>query len=59
MYTKVTNKENNMTKKKVEEIQVVEDHVVVDLTVDLNDPRKLTVVDGNDLPVVDINVPVK
>lgn len=49
-----------MAKKvQVEEVQVVEDHVVVDLTVDLNDPRKLTVVDGNDLPVVDINVPVK
>jgi len=29
--------------------------VVVNLDVDLNDPRKIPVVDGNSQPVVDIN----
>lgn len=49
-----------MTKKqerKVEEVVQNNSQVTVDLTVDPNDPRKKPVIDGNDLPVVDINVP--
>lgn len=41
-----------------EQLEAVEEHVTVNLDVDPNDPRKLTVVDGNDQPVVDINEPV-
>lgn len=52
-----------MTKKKettvAELLEVVGEQVTVNLTVDPNDPRNLPVVDGNDLPVVDINEPVK
>ena len=42
-------------KKSKVEVQVVTQN----LTVDPNDPRLKPVVDGNDLPVVDINEPVK
>jgi len=54
------------TKKVVEETPVEEvvevqngDNVTVNLDVDPNDPRKKPIVDGNELPVVDINVPVE
>lgn len=40
-----------------EQVEAVE-HVTVNLDVDPNDPRKVATVDGNDQPVVDINVPV-
>lgn len=46
-----------MAKKDV--VEVIEQHVSVDLSVDPNDPRNIPVVDGNDLPVVDINEPVE
>lgn len=39
-------------------LEAVGEQVTVDLTIDPNDPRKVPVVDGNDLPVVDINEPV-
>lgn len=48
-----------MAKKEVKQVEEVEQHVTVDLTIDKNDPRNIPVVDGNDLPVVDINKPQK
>lgn len=48
----------------VEEVVEVQEfvnnsNIEVHLDRDLNDPRNKPTVDGNDLPVVDINVPVE
>jgi hypothetical protein len=56
---KVAEKQEVVKEVKVEEVKVeavVDNHVTQHLDVDPNDPRSLPVVDGNELPKVDINV---